>query len=291
MNLNITALPVRELDVGDCAISYRVVGTGKPLLLVMGLGADSSLWTEHVSVYSQSFRCILIDNRGVGRSGKPAGPYSAAMMAGDCARVVRAVTDEPVGVVGLSMGGAIAQELALKNVSLVRCLVLVSTWARCDGYLSEVIDQLRVAHGRLSPEEFAQVIQLRIWSPSYVSEHLGELRAARLEAAMSWVADGAFAAQCAACTSHNSLARLNAIAVPTLITAGREDSFTVLGHAQELQRAIPDSRLDVFPGGHAHHWENLEAFNNLTSAWLRGAYDMENWQVAETVGRASEEGS
>ena len=268
MTIDVAALPAHEVLADGCAISYRLVGEGRPLLLVMGLGADVSAWQDHVSVYSERFRCILVDNRGVGRSGKPTGPYSTVQMADDCAKVVDAVSNTPVAVVGISMGGAIAQELALRHPSLVRRLVLVSTWARCDGYLAEVFDHLRVAHEVLGPAEFAQMLQLRIWSSSYVSAHLQELQDARQVIAAVPVPDHAFAAQSAACTGHDTLSRLSSIDAPTLVTAGREDCFTVLSHAEQVHSAIRGSRLEIFPGGHAHHWEQLEAFNDLTSAWL-----------------------
>jgi pimeloyl-ACP methyl ester carboxylesterase len=156
----------------------------------------------------------------------------------------------------------------LRHPSLVRRLVLVSTWARCDGYLSEVFDHLRVAHEVLGPAQFAQLLQLRIWSSSYVSSHLQELRDARQLIAAVPVLDHAFAAQSAACISHDTLQRLPNIDVPTLVTAGSEDCFTVLGHAEQVHSAIRGSQLEVFPGGHAHHWEQLDAFNEFTSAWL-----------------------
>ena len=257
---------------GGCPISYRVVGEGPPLLLVMGLGADVTAWADHVPAFAPRWRCILVDNRGVGRSGTPEGPYSTAQMADDCAEVLRATAAEPAAVpaavIGISMGGAIAQELALRHPDLVRALVLVSTWARCDGYLAEVFDHLRTAHAVLGPVEFTQLLQLRIWGPAYVSRHLDELRDARLVAAGAPVADDAFAAQSAACTSHATLDRLCSIHVPTLVTVGHADCFTVLARSEEIHRAISGSRLEVFPGGHTHHWEQLEAFNALTSAWL-----------------------
>jgi pimeloyl-ACP methyl ester carboxylesterase len=270
MKVDVSALRAYEVVVKGCPISYRVVGEGRPLLLLMGLGADVSAWPDHIAGYSDSFQCILVDNRGVGRSGKPVGPYSIAQMADDCARVISTVTDERVAVVGLSMGGAIAQELALRHRSLVRGLVLVSTWARCDGYLSEIFDHLCVAHGKLNSYEFAQLLQLRIWSPAYFSGHVQELKAARQLASAVAVPHHAFAAQCSACTSHDALSRLRQIDAPTLITAGRADSFTVLEHAEQIHEVIPGSELEVFAGGHAHHWEDLEAFNNLTRVWLDG---------------------
>ncbi len=268
MTIDIAALPAYEVTSDGCPISYRLVGEGPPLLLVMGLGADASAWQDHVPAYAESSRCILVDNRGVGRSGQPVGPYSTAQMADDCARVVTAVGDYPVAVVGISMGGAIAQELALRHPALVCGLVLVSTWARGDGYLAEVFDHLRVAHRALGPVEFAQLLQLRIWSSAYVSAHLDELVEARQVAAAAPVPDHAFAAQSAACIGHDTLNRLSAIDVPTLVTAGREDCFTVLAHAEQIHAGVAGSQLEVFPGGHTHHWEQLEVFNKLTSAWL-----------------------
>jgi pimeloyl-ACP methyl ester carboxylesterase len=272
--LDIAELPAHEVTSGGCPISYRVVGEGPPLLLVMGLGADVTAWADHVPAFAPRWRCILVDNRGVGRSGTPEGPYSTAQMADDCAEVLRATAAEPAAVpaavIGISMGGAIAQELALRHPDLVRALVLVSTWARCDGYLAEVFDHLRTAHAVLGPVEFTQLLQLRIWGPAYVSRHLDELRDARLVAAGAPVADDAFAAQSAACTSHATLDRLCSIHVPTLVTVGHADCFTVLARSEEIHRAISGSRLEVFPGGHTHHWEQLEAFNALTSAWLDG---------------------
>jgi pimeloyl-ACP methyl ester carboxylesterase len=293
--VDIAGLPAYEVTSGGCPISYRVVGEGPPLLLVMGLGADVTAWADHVPTFAPRWRCILVDNRGVGRSGRPAGPYSTAQMADDCAEVLRAAAAEPAAVpaavIGISMGGAIAQELALRHPDLVRAVVLVSTWARCDGYLAEVFDHLRTAHAVLGPVEFTQLLQLRTWGPAYVSGHLGELRDARLVAAGAPVADDAFAAQSAACISHATLDRLCSIHVPTLVTVGHADCFTVLARSEEIHRAISGSRLEVFPGGHTHHWEQLEAFNALTSAWLdslgpvEGPNGRPNGRPSERTGR------
>ncbi len=285
--IDIAALPAYEVSSGGCPISYRVVGKGRPVLLVMGLGADVTAWQDHVPAYASTSRGILVDNRGVGRSGKPVVPYSTAQMADDCAEVVKAAADGPVAVVGISMGGAIAQELALRHPSLVRALVLVSTWARCDGYLAEVFDHLRATHAVLGPADFAQLLQLRIWGPAYVSTHLQELRDARLASPEVPVPDHAFAAQSAACINHDTLDRLSGIAVPTLVTVGRQDCFTLMAHSVQIHRAIKGSQLEVFPGGHAHHWEQLVAFNTLTSEWLDhlGPGDGPNRQPGETTAR------
>ena len=113
-------------------LAYTEHGDGEPLLLIMGLGADSSAWESHVAAYHKRYRCIAVDNRGVGASSTPVGPYSTGQMADDYAGLLEALDLGPVRVVGISMGGAIAQELALRHPELVERLVLVATWAKSD---------------------------------------------------------------------------------------------------------------------------------------------------------------
>ena len=267
METDLARVPVQYVESDGTRIAYRSVGQGAPLLLIMGLGADGTAWQLHVQDFVQHFRCIVPDNRGAGDSDAPAGPYSTTQMADDCAAVLRAAADRPAAVVGISMGGTIAQELALNHRSLVSHLVLVSSWCRCDPFLLDIFHHLRSTQAVLTPEDFAELLQLRIWSPSYYSTHAEELREVRreTEAAMS---HAAFAAQCAACVSHDTSQRLERLKVPTLITAGNTDTFTVLDRALELRDAILGSRLEVLPGGHAHHWEALKDFNELTISWL-----------------------
>ncbi len=248
-------------------LAYSVTGAGEPLLLIMGLGADRTAWQPHVECWERSFRCLAVDNRGAGRSSAPDGPYTTAMMADDYAGLLQALELGPVRVVGISMGGAIAQEVALRHPQLVQRLVLVSTWAKCDAYTSEVFESLAALQAEAGPQEFAQLLQLWIWSPGYYAAHLAELRAARL--APAGMAPAAFAAQAAACQTHDTEGRLADITVPTLITAGTADIFTPVQHAEQLQAGIPQAELRLFPAAaHAHHWEALERFNTEVAEWL-----------------------
>ncbi|MBW7460394.1 alpha/beta hydrolase, partial [Paenibacillus sepulcri] len=91
---------------------YEERGSGEPLILLMGLGADGTAWEDHVKAYERHFRCILVDNRGAGRSGNPEGPYSTRMMAEDTAGLMKALQIGKAHVSGISMGSGIAQELA-----------------------------------------------------------------------------------------------------------------------------------------------------------------------------------
>jgi pimeloyl-ACP methyl ester carboxylesterase len=248
-------------------LAYQVTGTGDPLLLIMGLGADRSAWQPHVQCWEHNFRCLAVDNRGAGRSSAPDGPYTTAMMADDYAGLLQALGLGAVRVVGISMGGAVAQELALRHPQLVQRLVLVSTWAQCDAYTSEVFETLAALQAIVSPREFAQLLQLWIWSPGYFAAHRDELRAERPEAA--GMTPAAFTAQAAACRFHDTTLRLPGITVPTLITAGTADIFTPVLYAQQLQAGLPHAELRLFPGtGHAHHWEALDQFNTDVAQWL-----------------------
>lgn len=251
-------------------VAYIDEGEGEPLLLIMGLGADASKWELHLEEYRRRFRCLAVDNRGAGASSAPPGPYSTAQMADDHAALVRALGLDRVRVVGISMGGAIAQELALRHPELVERLVVVASWARCDPYATEVFRHMARVRAQVALADFAQLLDLWIWSPAYVAVHLDELREARVPRPGALVmAQPAFEAQCDACIGHDTVERLGLIRAPTLVTAGDADIFTPLRLAEQLHAGIPGSELRVFPGaGHAHHWEELETFNALTAAWL-----------------------
>lgn len=254
---------------GSIRLAYSDRGTGEPLVLIMGLGADRSAWELHVQAYEMRYQCFAVDNRGVGASAKLPGPYSTPQMADEYAALIERLQLGPVRVVGISMGGAIAQELALRHPNLVQRLILVSTWARCDAYTTEVFRHFARARAALSPSDFEALLQLWIWSPRYVNEHLAELVQARDAVTDSSQPLHAFLAQCEACVAHDTMGRLDAMQVPTLITAGDADIFTPLALTEELQAQIPGARLHVFPGAaHAHHWEALDEFNRLTMEWL-----------------------
>lgn len=110
-------------------LAWTETGLGDPVLLIMGLNAPGSAWQPHVDQWSQSFRCLAVDNRGAGASPAPPGPYTTAAMAEDHIRLIENLSLGRCRVVGISMGGAIAQELALRRPDLVERLVLVATWA------------------------------------------------------------------------------------------------------------------------------------------------------------------
>jgi pimeloyl-ACP methyl ester carboxylesterase len=250
-------------------IHYEEQGSGDPLILIMGLGAPGSRWKDHAAAYEKYFRCILMDNRGAGESDMPLGPYTTRKMADDTAGLMTALGIDKARIAGISMGSAIAQELALSYPKKVRSLVLVSSWSRSDRYTQNVFEQFKKMRELASPADFTQLLQLWIASAPYYEEHFDEMVQDQSKAQEDYMPVDAFQAQSDACIMHDTFDRLDMITAPALLTVGDADIFTPLRLTLEMHERIPGSEIVVFKGlGHIHHWEDLERFNDVTTQFL-----------------------
>jgi pimeloyl-ACP methyl ester carboxylesterase len=252
-------------------IFYQIRGAGDPLILLMGFGADGNVWEKHAAVYQKHFQCIILDNRGVGLSDQPKGPYTTKMMAEDTIAVMDHLGIEQVKVAGISMGGAIAQELAINHPKRVSCLVLISTWPIFNVYAQVVYENLKKLRITSKPEDFMELLQLWIFASPYYENNLAELKEGQLDAAANAnpQSQNGFEGQLDACIHHNTVDRLEQIKVPTLITVGGMDIFTPPPFSHILNEKIVGSKLITFPnGGHVHHWEDLDYFNQVTTKFL-----------------------
>lgn len=243
------------------------------LLLIMGITAPGSVWNVHLADWQHHFRCIIGDNRGVGQSDKPTGPYTTEQMADDYAGLLDAIGVEKVKVVGCSMGSTIAQQLAIRHPEKVESLVLMCPWARCDHYAKSLFQHIMNAKARFTPEEFSLYIQLLIFSKSSWdnAEKHEELAVGRKRDAANPFPQPlhGLEGQAAACIQHNALSDLYKIHQPTLVIGGREDIFTPVWMAQEVAKAIPESELFLYEKlGHAFHFENTPDFNQRVRNWL-----------------------
>lgn len=252
---------------------YEERGSGEPLLLIMGITAAGAVWNVHVSDWKRDFRCIMGDNRGVGQTDKPVGPYSTEQMADDYAGLLDSLGLENVNVIGCSMGSTIAQQLAIRHPKKVKSLVLMCPWARCDNYAKGLFQHIMNAKARFRPEEFGLYIQLLIFSKASwddAKQH-SDLEDGRR-------ADGlnpfpqplhGLEGQAAACIDHNALPDLGKINVPTLVIGGKEDIFTPVWMAEEVANGIPGAELFLYEKlGHAFHFENTPDFNARIKNWL-----------------------
>ena len=275
-------MPTIERDDGT-TIHYDVHGEGEPVVLIMGLGVDGHGWDLQVPGMAARHHVIVVDNRGVGRSGKPAGPYSIPMMADDVAAVLDAVGTERAHVVGVSMGGMIAQELTLRHPSRVGALVLGVTFARPGEEVRATSEQggaqIASGVGSAGPSPLALMMsgQLDLSAidvrqafsflmPLVLSEKfLREKRAWLAEMLDRSIGYGfsmkGLAAQIAAVLAHDTVARLPSLRAPTLIVTGSKDRLVPPRHSDELAALIPGSRLVVREGGtHGINFEDAEWF-------------------------------
>ncbi len=262
---------MKYVNSNGTKIYYQERGQGEPLVLLMGFGADGNVWELHAAAYEKHFRCIILDNRGVGLSDQPPGPYSTAMMADDTAAVMDHLNIPQARIAGISMGGAIAQELALRHPEKVRALALISTWPRFNNYAKTVYQNLIKLRRTSKPGDFMELLQLWIFAPPHYEDNLADLEQGQQDAAAAEnpQSQEGFEGQLHACMNHDTVDRLHRIKVPTLITIGSMDIFTPPPFSDLLHQHIEGSELITFPtGGHVHHWEDLERFNRVTTEFF-----------------------
>jgi 3-oxoadipate enol-lactonase len=224
-------------------------GQGAPVLLIMGLGYTSVMWYRTRPALSQHFRTIAFDNRGVGRSDVPLGPYSIATMASDAAAVLDAAGIPRAHVFGVSMGGMIAQEFALQYPAKTRSLILGCTSpggplaVRAE---SKVIDVL-FARG-MTPEQARAAVLPYIYDAATPREKIDE----DIRVRQPWFPTPAgYMAQLQAILAWESYSRIAQIAVPTLVIHGKSDALVPPGNGELIAKRIPGSKLVLLE--HASH--------------------------------------
>ena len=251
---------------------YEEYGQGDPLVLIMGLGTDGSAWEEHVEAYEKHFRCIVPDNRGTGQSEATEGPYTTVMMADDAAGLMAALDIDRAHVSGISMGGAIGQELALRHPERVRSLVVTSTWPKCDPYTVNIFQNFRALAETTEPRTSRRMVYLWIFAPGTHANSPDDL-AQREEKSLANPHPTplpVYQAHCDACITHDTVDRLGDIAAPTLVVVGDEDRYTPMHYSELIAERIPDAQLHVLSGcSHACHWEKLDEYNAATLAFLK----------------------
>ncbi len=261
---------------GDVELHYEDAGSGPPVVLIMGLGADANAWMRQVPEFSHRHRTIVFDNRGVGRSAKPPGPYTIRQMADDTAQLMSGIGIDRAHVVGLSMGGMIAQELALNHPQRVGALVLAGTYAapgpeieglRASSFAffgadasptDEVVQQL----GGLDPMAIFQHMLPVIFSDQFIAGGLLDI-VPQLTAGLAYgFSIEALLCQVHACLTHDTTDRLHRIGHPTLVLHGTADRLVSPRHADALVAHIPGARFVAVEGGsHAVNIEKPEQFN------------------------------
>jgi 3-oxoadipate enol-lactonase len=247
-------------------------GAGSPLLLIQGLGQSSWPGRRLAPAVSEARRVILFDNRGTGRSPKDPPPESIEQLADDAASVLDGKVVEPAHVLGHSMGGYIAQTLALRRPDLVRSLVLVGTGAgepTHEPVPSATLDQW-FANAKLPPEDYARRTMHLSFAEGWreANESLyEEFVAERIEYPTPPECWRAQYDACVAFIGHGL--PIERISVPTLVVHGDADRVVPISNGRAIAERIPDAELEVFPGsGHFPYFEDPERFASVVSRFL-----------------------
>lgn len=262
-----------HIETNGTRIWVHDQGEGPAVLLIAGLGDPAEVWQAQIDGFAPPLRMIAYDNRGAGRSPLPADGISIEAMADDAAAVLRARGVGSAHVAGFSMGGAIAQELALRHPELVRSLVLNGTWTRPDAYLRQMVRSwIAAARAAGSARELLEAFFLWVYSPRAHAD--GTVERYIDETLVSPLAQGpeAFFASAHACLEWPGAAdRLDAIEVPALVIVGDQDINTPPRLAREIASLIPTADLVVLPGeAHQPFQESPETWNEIVGGfWSR----------------------
>jgi pimeloyl-ACP methyl ester carboxylesterase len=250
------------IQAGEVELSYERSGTGPPLLLIMGMSGTAQHWGEpFLAPLRGHFETIVYDHRGVGESSRLEGPVTIAQMAADAAALLVALEVDSAHVLGISMGGMIAQELALAHPERVRTLTLGCTYCGGEGSaLSSPEVMRKLGEGMMSGD---RALALRAGWEVNVSESM----AADEEAFERFLAIGSanavairvVMAQMQACAAHDTSARLGALEMPVLVVHGTEDQLLPVQNGRVIASRIPGARLEILEGvGHLFFWERPE---------------------------------
>ncbi len=224
-------------------------GSGDPILLIMGLSYPSYMWHRSRPILAAQYRTIAFDNRGVGRSDVPSGPYSMAIMASDAIAVLDDAGADSAHIVGVSMGGMMAQEFALQYPQRVRSLILGCTASGGPHAVQSEPEALQALLRRgLSPEEATEAIIPFIYDPATPRHLIDEDMKIRME----WYpTPQGYLAQLQAIFGWEAYSRLSQITAPTLVIHGESDRLVAPGNGKLIAARIPGAKLVLLP--HASH--------------------------------------
>ena len=260
-------------EAGGAHIYFESHGSGEPLLLIAGFGSNATAYWANIPDLARHFRVIAIDPRGSGRSDAPPGPYSMPLLAEDCAAVLDACGVDAAHVVGASMGGMIAQHLALRVPARVRGLVLACTTPGLPHHVlppDEAIALFMEAADIADPAEAVRAAYPLNYSDAYAAAHDAEIVARSLANEHLRSKPEGRAAQLAAVQGHDTYDRLGDIAAPTLVLHGERDGIMPVENGRTLAARIPAARLITWPEGrHLFFAEFSDEVDEAIIAFLR----------------------
>ena len=253
-------MPIAE--VNGQRLYYEEHGEGEPLLCVMGLGGDLTAWLLQVPVFSERHRLVVFDNRDVGRSSQAEGGYEVSDMAADALGLADELGLDSFHLLGLSLGGAIAQEVALAVPERIRTLTLCVTYGWTGGFGEQRSKVLRQVVQGMTREQFVEFVMMLIYSDRVFAnpQFADAARTAMLEnpnpqSTEAWIR------QLEASGRHDARDRLASLSMPVHVIGARRDILVPPFRSEDLAGSIPGSKLTIIDSGHLVNVEAAEEFN------------------------------
>ena len=263
--------PLPKVRVRDIELFYMEAGAGDPLVLVMGFGGDHLAWGLQIPAFAAQYRVIAFDNRGVGQTDAPDLPYTTALMADDTVGLLDALGIARAHVCGVSMGGMIAQEIALRHPERVRTLQLHATMARPDAYMHALSETWGRLRPRMEREEWLRTLALWLFAPLTFAERAEFVELVLQNALANPYPQSlvGFRRQGEAVRAHDTLERLDRLRCPTLVSVADQDILVPPRFSHTIASRVPGAELKtIADAGHAYMWENPDAFNAMCLEFL-----------------------
>jgi pimeloyl-ACP methyl ester carboxylesterase len=260
------------VDVAGVTLAYSVEGAGdETLVLVNGLADTKETWELQLGAFAERYRVVSFDNRGVGESSTPSGPYTTAQMAGDLGGLVDALELGRFHLLGVSMGGMIAQEYAIAHADRLLSASFCCTYSYPGPFCLRMFSCWRDIVPRLGVGFTQREVLLWAFTTDFFEQRTAELE--EVEAVMAenpQDADG-YLAQLSSIETHDTRGRLAAVTCPAMTLVGAEDILIYPKLSRRLHDELPRSTFVEVRGGHACIWEYPDEFNEAVLAFLAGA--------------------
>ncbi|TVM16399.1 hypothetical protein DPQ33_12315 [Oceanidesulfovibrio indonesiensis] len=260
---------MKSITVAGETIVYNELGAGPPLVFISGLGGVAAEWLEDMKHFATSRRCLTLEHPGLGGTPQPRTPCGAPQMADRIAAGLVALGVDSATVLGMSMGGAVAQELALRHPNLVERLVLTGSFAKLDTRAERAITTLVKLMGTGDLKLAVRMFYWLGFGAEFYERNLSALDAAVDEYVADPIDHGVFEYQLEACLAHDTRGRLAGITCPALVVHGTADLLVRPYLARELADALPNASLVLMEGsGHSCNWEQPALFRREVDAFI-----------------------
>lgn len=261
-----------KAKINGVDIYFEEHGAGEPLILLMGFGDGCQAWSNQTPVFAEHYRTIILDHRGVGKSEAPESGYSIPQFSDDVVALMDHLGIERSHLVGYSMGGRVAQDLAARYPNRVNAIVLAASAAKPNALNIYSLKATEYLYRNFGPEAASAIGPLISFTHEYFADHLPELVDKLGKPQPEAMTVHAFAGHVRAIEEHDTTPILHKIEAPTLVVMGDQEWLNPKADADIMLNGIRGSRLEVLEGGgHGFLWEIPDRFNRAVLDFLSQA--------------------